>query len=134
MERVISQFEYRQTQNESKLIESNAERHDEASCQELLQKANQEIKTLNYRLNRIVGTEGTHKVLHVGMATELEAVQDVLIFCKVSLQDYVGQQIVFKLNVRLEGQSTKDAAASKEKHQITIYMSTMHKEPNVENN
>lgn len=133
MERVISQFEHRQTQNESKLIESNSERHDEASCQELLQKANQEIKTLNYRLNRIVGTEGTHKVLHVGMATELEAVQDVLIFCKVSLQDYVGQQIVFKLNVRLEGQSAKDAAASKEKHEITIYMSTVHKEPNVEN-
>jgi hypothetical protein len=37
------------------------------------------------------------------MATELEAVQDVLIYCKVSLQDYVGQQIVFKMNVRLEG-------------------------------
>ena len=65
--------------------------------------------------------------MHVGMATELEAVQDVLIYCKVSLHDYVGQQIVFKLNVRFEGQSAKDAASSKEKHDITIYMSTFHK-------
>ena len=72
--------------------------------------------------------------MHVGMATELEAVQDVLIYCKVSLQDYVGQQIVFKMNVRLDGQSAKDAASSKEKHEVSIYMSTIHKEPNLENN
>ena len=41
---------------------------------------------------------------------------------------------MFKTNVRYEGQSAKDAASSKEKHDITIYMSTIHKEPNFENN
>jgi hypothetical protein len=68
------------------------------------------------------------------MATEFEAVQDVLIFCKINLHDYIGQQIVFKLSVRLEGQSAKEAAQSKDKHEIAIYMSTIHKEPNEENN
>jgi|LauGreDrversion4_2_1035121.scaffolds.fasta_scaffold357984_1 hypothetical protein len=81
----------------------------------------------------MVGNEGSHKILHVGMPSEFEAVQDVLIFCKVNLHEYIGQQIVFKINVRLEGQSLKEAAQAKDKHDLVMYMSGIHKEPNEDN-
>ncbi len=79
-------------------MEEKRNRANKSNCQELLQNVNQEIKTLNYRLNRIVGTEGSHKILPIGMISEFEAVQDVLIYCKVDLKDQPGQQIVFKMN------------------------------------
>ena len=46
-----------------------------ADCQDLLYKTNREIKSLNYKLNRIINSEDCHTVLHPNRMNEIEILE-----------------------------------------------------------
>jgi hypothetical protein len=62
----------------------------------MLQQANNEIKTLNFKLSRLVSSGNVHQPLYMGQETYLDVIPDQITYCKVSIK---GQkdQLVFKV-------------------------------------
>jgi len=62
----------------------------------MLQQANNEIKTLNFRLSRLVSSGNVHQPLYMGQETYLDVIPDQVVYCKVSIKG-IKDQLVFKV-------------------------------------
>ena len=49
---------------------------DKVDCQDLIFQTNREIKTLNYKLMRIIATESVHQVLFIGRNNDIEIIEE----------------------------------------------------------
>jgi len=57
------------------------------NCADLLFKTNREIKSLNYKLMRVVATdENFHTVLYPGRVNDVEVIEQTPIVCKVPVK------------------------------------------------
>ena len=54
----------------------------------LLQKTNREIKSLNYKLMRIISADDYHTILYPNKNNDIEVIEQTLIYCKVSVRGY----------------------------------------------
>jgi hypothetical protein len=91
------------------------------NCQELLVKANLDIKTLNYRLSRIVSSGNVHTQIGYGQHKEIDVIAGQLIYCRVAILG-LSEQLIFTINKKPEPFRTV-------KSDLKIYLSWNHREP-----
>ena len=101
------------------------------NCAELLFKANREIKSLNYRLMRVITTdENCHTLLLPGRVNDLEVIEQTAIVCKVPVK---GMPSPLKFAVKTSAPSgelrSKTVSKAEKKPDLKVYLSSHHKEP-----
>lgn len=68
-------------------IYSNADRElNKVDCSELLFKTNREIKSLNYKLMRVITSDDYHTVLQPFRQNDIEVIEQTHILCKVNVK------------------------------------------------
>jgi len=58
-------------------------------CSSLLTQANREIKSLNYKLLRIISNDDSHMIVHPLRNNNVEIIQDTQMFCKVNVRGFI---------------------------------------------
>eukprot|EP00347_Sterkiella_histriomuscorum_P015694 403356050 len=74
---------------------------DKIDCKQLIFQTNREIKTLNYKLLRIIATENIHQNINIGRPTEIEVIEEQPAYLKLNPKGYRSPAI-FTINFRGE--------------------------------
>jgi len=86
----------------------------------MLQSTNRELKSLNYRLNRVITSKASHIELAQYRANEIEVLASTPILCKVSTKSQSAP-----LRVEIVFKSHREA--------LRIFVSKTHSDPNEKN-
>eukprot|EP00347_Sterkiella_histriomuscorum_P013353 403365039 len=98
------------------------------NCRELIQKANRDIKSLTYQIQRIVTAEDScHTLVNSKRTVDLEIVEQSLMYFKVHCK---GQLSPVKILINLK----ENELMKGKKQDIKMYMSITSKEPNETDN
>jgi hypothetical protein len=82
-------------------------------CAELLFKTNREIKSLNYKLMRVITTdENFHTILHPGRINDVEIIEQTAIVCKVPVK---GMTSPLKFSIAFKTSSSGSATEVRSK-------------------
>lgn len=125
-------MEYQKTKQERQGLNQN--------CADLLFKTNREIKSLNYKLMRVVTTDDNfHTLLTPDRMNDIEVIEQTPIICKVPVKGMLSPlklAITFKTSNLNESKPEKamqkslaGAAPVTLNADIKVYVSTTHKEP-----
>lgn len=82
----------------------------------MLYQVNREIKTLNYKLSKVITTNDYHTLLLPDRQNEIECLEGALIVCKL---ECAGREIPIRFNLNM----------TKAQGDIKVYLSTRFKEP-----
>jgi len=108
------------------------------NCADLLFKTNREIKSLNYKLMRVVATdENFHTVLYPGRVNDVEVIEQTPIVCKVPVKGMLSP-VKFVITFKTSSGDNPGAKTPKSqqmtalaltKADLKVFLSITHKEP-----
>eukprot|EP00347_Sterkiella_histriomuscorum_P006128 403353959 len=138
------------TQLKEQLGRLNELEHQKIACDqktltmdasELLHKTNREIKSLNYKLMRVITSDDHyHTILNPYRNNEIEVIEQTYILCKVNVK---GQMTPARFNVQFKHEMNSGIGASNQlslnkrlqkQPDLKVFVSTHCKEPNEQNN
>ncbi len=65
---------------------SKQEDYNNVDASEMIQSTTKEIRSLNYRLKRIITTDDSHIILHPLRGTEVDVYEETYMYCKIPIK------------------------------------------------